>query len=106
MASRSAGRSLRNCKSYASACDVGDGAAVGGYSCDPWRRGGFQVLAKTVVVADASRIKVGVRRNALIKVSEDARFDKDQVGFRLTMRVAGVSVAEASSVQIVKAAAS
>ncbi|SOE30200.1 phage major capsid protein [Streptomyces sp. OK228] len=62
--------------------------------------------SKTVAVAAADRIKVGVRRNALIKVSEDARFDKDQVGFKLTMRVAGVSLAEASSVQIVKAAAS
>jgi HK97 family phage major capsid protein len=59
-----------------------------------------------VIVADASRIKVGIRRSVLIKVSEDARFDQDQVGFKLTMRVAGVSVAEASSIQIVKAAAS
>jgi HK97 family phage major capsid protein len=62
--------------------------------------------AKTVVVADASRIVVGVRRNATVRVSEDARFDKDQVGFKLTMRLAGVSLAEASSAQIVKAAAS
>ncbi|MFC9289159.1 phage major capsid protein [Streptomyces sp. NPDC057052] len=62
--------------------------------------------SKTVVVAAADRIKVGVRRNALIKISEDARFDKDQVGFKLTMRVAGVSLAETSSVQIVKAATS
>ncbi|MFI5683796.1 phage major capsid protein [Streptomyces sp. NPDC051636] len=61
---------------------------------------------KTVIVADASRIVVGVRRNATVKVSEDARFDSDQVGFKLTMRMAGVSLAEASSVQIVKAAAS
>jgi HK97 family phage major capsid protein len=59
-----------------------------------------------VIVADASRLIVGIRRNATIKVSEDARFDSDQVGFRLTMRVAGVSLAEASSVQVVKAAAS
>ncbi|MFD5627164.1 phage major capsid protein [Streptomyces sp. NPDC127072] len=62
--------------------------------------------SKTVIVADASRLIVGIRRNATIKVSEDARFDSDQVGFKLTMRVAGVSLAEASSVQIVKAAAS
>ncbi|MEU9437943.1 phage major capsid protein [Streptomyces sp. NPDC048252] len=62
--------------------------------------------AKTVVVADASRLVVGVRRNATVRVSEDARFDKDQVGFKLTMRIAGVSLAEASSVQIVKGAAS
>ncbi|MGW2585531.1 phage major capsid protein [Streptomyces virginiae] len=62
--------------------------------------------AKTVIVADASRVVVGVRRNATVRISEDARFDKDQVGFKLTMRMAGVSVAEATSVQIVKAAAS
>ncbi|WP_343997621.1 phage major capsid protein [Streptomyces thermocarboxydovorans] len=61
---------------------------------------------RTVVVADASRLFVGVRRNAQVKVSEDARFSSDQVGFKLTMRVAGVGVAEAASVQIVKAAAS
>ncbi|MGW6922511.1 phage major capsid protein [Streptomyces sp. NPDC054950] len=61
---------------------------------------------KTVVVSDASRIVVGVRRNATVRVSEDARFDKDQVGFKLTMRIAGISLAEASSAQIVKGAAS
>ncbi|MER6255487.1 phage major capsid protein [Streptomyces sp. NPDC001584] len=61
---------------------------------------------KTVIVADTSRLYVGVRRNATVKVSEDARFDSVQVGFKLTMRIAGVGLAEASSVQIVKAAAS
>ncbi|MCA2200340.1 phage major capsid protein [Streptomyces sp. SMS_SU21] len=59
--------------------------------------------AKTVVDADASRLFVGIRRNATIKISEDARFTSDQVGFKLTMRVAGVGVAEASSVQVIKA---
>ncbi|MET7482454.1 phage major capsid protein [Streptomyces sp. NPDC005538] len=59
---------------------------------------------KTVVVADGSRVMVGIRRNASVKVSEDARFDSDQVGFKLTMRVAGISLAEASSAQVVKAA--
>ncbi|MDQ0993044.1 phage major capsid protein [Streptomyces sp. V3I7] len=62
--------------------------------------------AKTVVVADGSRIVVGIRRNATVKVSEDARFDSDQVGFKLTMRMAGVSLAEATSAQVIKAAAS
>ncbi|WP_055524170.1 phage major capsid protein [Streptomyces graminilatus] len=61
---------------------------------------------KTVCVADGSRIVVGIRRNATVRVSEDARFDKDQWGFKLTMRMAGVSLAEASSAQIVRAAAS
>ncbi|MYQ90740.1 phage major capsid protein [Streptomyces sp. SID4946] len=60
--------------------------------------------ARTVIVCDASRVIVGVRRNATVRISEDARFDKDQVGFKLTMRMAGVSVAEPSSVQIIKAA--
>ncbi|MFE4690239.1 phage major capsid protein [Streptomyces sp. NPDC056749] len=59
---------------------------------------------KTVIVADASRVIVGIRRNATLRISEDARFDRDQVGFKLTMRIAGVSVAEASSVQVIKAA--
>ncbi|MET7716026.1 phage major capsid protein [Streptomyces sp. NPDC005407] len=62
--------------------------------------------AKTVIVADASRLIVGIRRNATLKISEDARFDSDQIGFKLTMRVAGVSIAESASVQIVKAAVS
>lgn len=59
---------------------------------------------KTAIVCDASRVIVGIRRNATLRISEDARFDRDQVGFKLTMRIAGVSVAEADSVQIVKAA--
>lgn len=62
--------------------------------------------AKTVVVGDASRLFVGIRRNAQVKISEDAGFTSDKVGFKLTMRVAGVGVAEAASVQVVKAAAS
>lgn len=64
------------------------------------------IAPKTVIVADASRLFAGIRKNAQVRVSEDARFDADQVGFKLTMRVAGVAVAEADSVQIVKAAAS
>lgn len=58
----------------------------------------------TVVVADGSRLTVGIRRNATVKVSEDARFDSDEIGFKVTIRVAGVSLAEPSSAQIVKAA--
>ncbi|MBT2482617.1 phage major capsid protein [Streptomyces sp. ISL-94] len=65
-----------------------------------------KTVAVAVAVADASRIVVGVRRNAQVKVSKDARFSSDQVGFKLTMRMAGVSLAEPGSVQIVKAAAS
>ncbi|MDX6738610.1 phage major capsid protein [Actinocorallia sp. A-T 12471] len=61
------------------------------------------IPAKTAIVADGSRINVGIRKNAQVRISEDARFDSDQVGFRLTMRVAGASVAEAESVQVVKA---
>ncbi|MFI1646537.1 phage major capsid protein [Streptomyces avidinii] len=61
---------------------------------------------KTVAVADAPRIVVGVRRNTQVRVSEDVRFDSDQVGFKLTMRMAGVSLAEPASVQVVKAAVS
>ncbi|WYB37159.1 phage major capsid protein [Streptomyces sp. GD-15H] len=64
------------------------------------------IPAKTVCVADASRLFAGIRRNAQVRVSEDAGFESDRVGFKLTMRVAGVAVAEADSVQIIKAATS
>jgi HK97 family phage major capsid protein len=61
--------------------------------------------AKTVIVADASRLFFGVRRNASIQISEHAKWDSDQVGFKVTMRIAGVGVAEAESVQVIEAAA-
>jgi HK97 family phage major capsid protein len=62
--------------------------------------------AKTAIVADGTRIFFGLRQAAEVRLSDQMRFDQDQTAFRLTMRVAGIRVAEASSVQIVKGAAS
>ncbi|WP_130494384.1 phage major capsid protein [Motilibacter rhizosphaerae] len=62
--------------------------------------------ARTVIVADASRIYVGVRRDVNIAYSADAFFGADSLGLRLTYRLAGINVAEATSVQILKASAS
>lgn len=59
---------------------------------------------KTAIVAAGDRIFVGVRQDVSVKVSEDARFEYDQVGYRLTTRVAGLVVAEAGSVQRITAA--
>ncbi len=61
---------------------------------------------KTVIVADASRIFVGIRQAAEIAVSEHVSFDTDQVAFRLTQRLAGLQVAEATSIQTIVASAS
>lgn len=62
--------------------------------------------AKTVLVADGSRVFVGIRRDVTVKVDESAGFTSDTVGFKVTARVGGISVAEATSVQWVQAAAS
>lgn len=59
------------------------------------------VPAKHAIVCDASRIFFGIRSQAYINASEDFRFDRDQVAYRLVVRVAGTSVAESSSVQVV-----
>src|SRR5205085_1768688 len=61
--------------------------------------------ARMVIVADASRVFVGVRSDVVVKVSEDAGFTTDAVGFRATYRVAGLVVAEAGSVQRITASA-
>jgi HK97 family phage major capsid protein len=60
------------------------------------------VGTKTAIVCDASRVFFGIRSQAYINASEDFRFDRDQVTYRIVVRVAGTSVAEASSVQVVK----
>ncbi|MGW1029244.1 phage major capsid protein [Streptomyces sp. NPDC002577] len=60
------------------------------------------VPAKHAIVCDASRVFFGIRSQAYINASEDFRFDRDQVTYRIVVRVAGTSVAEASSVQAVK----
>lgn len=61
------------------------------------------VPAGTVAVADASRIYAGIRQDIRVATSEHARFENDQVVFRLTFRVGGIYVVETSSVQVLKA---
>lgn len=61
--------------------------------------------ARTVIVCDASRVFVGVRRDIRLARSEEYKFDSDVVSWRATYRVAGISVAEATSTQVIVAAA-
>ncbi|MEU6667592.1 phage major capsid protein [Streptomyces sp. NPDC046727] len=62
--------------------------------------------AKTVIVADPTRIHIGVRSDVRVAVSEDFGFDKDLTAFRATYRVAGIAVDTAATVQVIKASAS
>ncbi|MDX2891941.1 phage major capsid protein [Streptomyces scabiei] len=62
--------------------------------------------AKTVIVADPSRIHIGVRSDVRVAVSEDFGFDKDLTAFRTTYRVAGLAVDATAAVQVIKASAS
>ncbi|MEV5879972.1 hypothetical protein AB0L75_38335 [Streptomyces sp. NPDC052101] len=52
------------------------------------------------------RIFFGLSQAAEVRLSDQMRFDQGQTAFGLTMRVAGIHVADASSVQIIKGAAS
>jgi HK97 family phage major capsid protein len=61
---------------------------------------------KTVIVADPTRIHIGVRSDVAVAMSEDFLFDKDAVAFRATYRVAGLAVDNATAVQVIKASAS
>jgi HK97 family phage major capsid protein len=61
---------------------------------------------KTVIVADPTRIHIGVRSDVRVAVSEDFGFDKDLTAFRATYRVAGLAVDAAAAVQVIKASAS
>lgn len=60
------------------------------------------IPAKTAIVCDMSRVFFGIRSQAYINASEEFRFDRDQVAYRIVVRVAGTSVAEASSIQVIK----
>ncbi|MFI8255321.1 phage major capsid protein [Streptomyces filamentosus] len=105
-ASVDAAASLRKEKSSGSGTYQG-GAPTDSAASTAW---GLPILPsaflppKTAIVADSSRVMVGVRRNPTIRISEDARFESEQIGFRLTMRMAGVAIAEPSSVQVIRAA--
>ncbi|AVT39389.1 phage major capsid protein [Plantactinospora sp. BB1] len=63
------------------------------------------VPARSVIVADMSRVFFGIRSTKL-DISDDAYFDTDEVGFRLVHRAAGLIVAEPDSVIWIEAAAS
>ncbi|MGK5682505.1 hypothetical protein [Actinoplanes sp. URMC 104] len=63
------------------------------------------VPVRTVFVADATRLYVGVRRDLTLNVSQDYQFGNDVTSWRLTYRLAGVRAAEATSaVKIVASA--
>ncbi|MEV6300400.1 phage major capsid protein [Actinoplanes sp. NPDC051861] len=61
---------------------------------------------RTVIVADASRIYVGVRRDIRLNRSDEYGYGEDVVSWKGTARYAGIRVAEATSVQKIVAAAS
>ncbi|WIM94261.1 phage major capsid protein [Actinoplanes oblitus] len=61
--------------------------------------------ARTVIVADATRLYIGIRRDVKVERSSDARFAEDLVSFKATFRVAGVKAAEATSIQRIVASA-
>jgi HK97 family phage major capsid protein len=86
----------------------GDGTYIG----DPTRAGSATawgltlapssaVPAKTAIVMDASRTYLGIRDEVRVSIDESARWESDQIGYKVSMRVAGMAVAEASSVQVV-----
>ena len=63
------------------------------------------VPVRTVIVADASRIYVGVRRDLTINRSDEYGYGEDLVSWRVTSRWAGIRVSEATSVQKIVASA-
>ncbi|MFF7969119.1 phage major capsid protein [Streptomyces sp. NPDC007903] len=95
-----------------------ENATTGGYLAgqvtDPVTKAGLglpiyvsaNLPAKTVIVADPTRIHIGVRSDVRVAVSEDFGFDKDLTAFRATYRVAGLAVDAPAAVQVIKASAS
>ena len=88
------------------------GYLAGSVSNDPTRTGwGLPLLVsgnlptKTVILADPTRVFLGVRRVPTLAISADAGFQNDVIAYRLTHRVAGIVTAEATSVQVIKASA-
>ncbi|MGN9917665.1 phage major capsid protein [Micromonospora palomenae] len=95
----------------------GTGATAGGYLAgsitnDPAKAAmGLPLLptmnlpVRTVIVADASRVFLGIRKDVRLARSESWKFDSDSIGYRAVIRVAGLRVAEAASVQRIVASA-
>jgi HK97 family phage major capsid protein len=61
---------------------------------------------RTVIVADPTRIHLGVRSDVQVAMSEQFEFAKDLTAWRLTWRIAGLAVDNAAAVQVIKASAS
>ncbi|MBW8795903.1 MAG: phage major capsid protein [Streptomyces sp.] len=95
-----------------------ENATTGGYLAgqvtDPVTKAGLglpiyisaNLPVRTVIVADPTRIHIGVRSDVRVAVSEDFGFDKDLTAFRATYRVAGLAVDTPAALQVVKASAS
>lgn len=87
----------------------------GGYVGDPTRSGSTTawgltmvpssaVPSGTAIVLDGNRVFLGIRRDVRVTIDEHVGFENDTVGYKVSTRVAGLAIAEASSVQVVKAA--
>lgn len=89
------------------------GGYLAGQVTDPVTKAGLglpilvsaNLPVRTVIVADPSRIHIGVRSDVRVAVSEDFGFDKDLTAFRATYRVAGLAVDAPAAVQVIKASA-
>ncbi|MFJ4974904.1 phage major capsid protein [Streptomyces coeruleorubidus] len=64
------------------------------------------IPTRTVIVADPTRIHVGVRSDVRLAMSQDYGFNQDTTGFRATYRIAGLAVDATAAVQVIKASAS
>ncbi|MFI9186240.1 phage major capsid protein [Streptomyces goshikiensis] len=62
--------------------------------------------ARTVLIADPTRIHIGLRSDVRVAVSEDFGFDKDVTAFRATYRIAGLAVDAPAALHVIKASAS
>jgi HK97 family phage major capsid protein len=63
------------------------------------------LAVRTAIVADASRVYLGVRNEVRLAQDLSYGFDRDITSYRLTYRVAGVKSAETSSIQVLIAPA-
>jgi HK97 family phage major capsid protein len=60
-----------------------------------------KVASGKVVVVAGDYVTIGIRQDVLLAVSEDYGFANDTVGFRGTMRIAGVDTQDAKAVQVI-----
>ncbi|MGY3680238.1 phage major capsid protein [Streptomyces sp. TE33382] len=62
--------------------------------------------SRTVIIADPTRIHVGLRSDVRLAMSEDYAFGQDVTAFRATYRIAGLVVDAPAAVQVIRASAS